>query len=89
MVNNKKTQVFFSKNVRPPEIKRIIGTLGFWAASDLGKYLGMPIQHKRVTKATYQEILEKFDRRLNGWSAKLLSLSGRLTLMQAVIQALP
>ena len=88
-VNNKKSQVFFSKNVRPPEIKRIVGTLGFSAVSDLGKYLGMPILHKQVTKATYQEILEKFDCHLNGQSAKLLSLSGMLTLTKSVIQALP
>lgn len=49
----------------------------------------MPIFHSRVTKATYQEILDKVQQRLLGWNAKHLSLEGRITLAQSVIQALP
>lgn len=31
----------------------------------LGKYLGVPLIHKRVTKATYFEIVDKVQRRLS------------------------
>ena len=49
----------------------------------------MLILHSRVTKATYQEILDKVQQGLSGWNAKHLSLAGRITLAQSIIQALP
>ena len=64
-------------------------TLGFSVTTNLGNYLGMPLLHSRVSKATYHGILEKVERKLNGWSAKFLSLAGRITLTQSVLQALP
>lgn len=88
-VNNKKTQFFFSYNVKSADVNRIGPTLGFSITKDLGKYLGMPILHSRVNKATYQGILERAENCLSGWSAKLLFLAGRITLTQSMIQALP
>ncbi|KAH9671615.1 putative ribonuclease H protein [Citrus sinensis] len=70
-------------------IREIKTTLGFSVTKNLGKYLGLPILHSRVTKATYQGILDKVQQRLSGWNAKHLSLAGRITLVQSVIQALP
>ncbi|KAH9685635.1 putative ribonuclease H protein [Citrus sinensis] len=58
-VNRAKTQIFFSRNVQKDTIREIKNTLGFSVTKNLGKYLGMPILHSRVTKATYQEILDK------------------------------
>ncbi|KAL9411534.1 hypothetical protein AB3S75_045186 [Citrus x aurantiifolia] len=49
----------------------------------------MPLLHGRITKTTYQEILDKVDQRLSGWSASHLSLAGRITLTQSVLQAVP
>ncbi|KAL9431609.1 hypothetical protein AB3S75_026743 [Citrus x aurantiifolia] len=49
----------------------------------------MPLLHNRVTKATYQEIVDTVDKKLSGWNAMLLSLAGRITLAQSVIQAIP
>ncbi|KAH9665427.1 putative ribonuclease H protein [Citrus sinensis] len=52
-------------------------------------YLGVPLLHSRVNKATYQSILDKVDMRLSGWNAAHLSFAGRVTLAQSVIQAMP
>ena len=52
-VNNQKSQVLFSKNVKPSEMQKISKQLGFSITIDLGKYLGMPIIHKRITTSTY------------------------------------
>lgn len=73
----------------PAVSKKISELSGFSTSKDLGKYLGMPFLHGRVTNKTYQEVLDRVDKRLSGWNAKHLSLAGRLTLTQAVIQALP
>ncbi|KAH9684963.1 putative ribonuclease H protein [Citrus sinensis] len=88
-VNKSKTQVFFSRNVNPIEAKEIGAALGFSVTKNLGKYLGMPVIHSRVNKQTYQEILDKVNKRLSGWNAMHLSLAGRLTLTQSVIQTIP
>ena len=88
-VNKSKTQVFFSQNVNPIEAKEIGAALGFSVTKNLGKYLGMPVIHSRVNKQTYQEILDKVNKRLSGWNAMHLSLAGRLTLTQSVIQTIP
>ncbi|KAL9408205.1 hypothetical protein AB3S75_046705 [Citrus x aurantiifolia] len=49
----------------------------------------MPVIHSRVNKQTYQEILDKVNKRLSWWNAMHLSLAGRLTLTQLVIQTIP
>ncbi|KAH9666870.1 reverse transcriptase domain-containing protein [Citrus sinensis] len=88
-VSNQKTQVFFSKNV-PVTLANGIGkALGFSVTNNLGRYLGMPLLHDRVSKKTYQSIIDKIDQRLSGWAAKQLSLAGRVTLTQSVLQAIP
>ena len=61
-VNKTKTQVFFSKNISERERNRIGRMLGF-ITKDLGKYLGMPLLHPRVSKSTYQDILDKMEKK--------------------------
>ncbi|KAH9734293.1 putative ribonuclease H protein [Citrus sinensis] len=88
-VSNQKTQVFFSKNVPVTLASGIGKALGFSVTNNLGRYLGMPLLHDRVSKKTYQSIIDKIDQRLSGWAAKHLSLAGRVTLAQSVLQAIP
>ncbi|CAL9021082.1 unnamed protein product, partial [Prunus brigantina] len=56
---------------------------------DLGKYLGLPLLHSRVTKGTYNGLLDKVQNRLAAWKRKCLSLAGRATLIQAVTSSIP
>lgn len=58
------------------------------STSDLGLYLGMPTLTSRVTKATFNHLYEKIDRRLSGWKSKYLSLAGRITLANSTITSL-
>ncbi|KAH9673795.1 reverse transcriptase domain-containing protein [Citrus sinensis] len=88
LISKQKTRVYFSKNVTAEKARKIIDSLGFAATDNLGKYLGMPLLHNRVTKATYQEIVDNVDKKLSGWNAMHLSLAGRITLAQSVIQAI-
>lgn len=57
--------------------------------NNLGKYLGMPLIHSRVTKATQMDIIQKGNNRLASWKSKVLSMAGRLTLIQSVTSAIP
>ena len=84
-----KTHVYFSKNVPAAVANRLGRDFGYTVTKDLGKYLGMPLLHSRVSKQTYQGILDKMDQKLSGWAASQLSLAGRITLTQSVLQAVP
>ncbi|CAL1381633.1 unnamed protein product [Linum trigynum] len=88
-VNKDKSCVFFSKNTKDQVKTRISDTLGIQQTNNLGRYLGVPVIHGRVTKDTYKYILEKIDKRLSGWKARSLSLAGRVTLAVSVLNALP
>ncbi|XP_052290822.1 uncharacterized protein LOC127900258 [Citrus sinensis] len=72
---------------------KISGLLGFSVTQDLGKdlgkYLGVPFHHTRVTNNMFQDIVDKVEKRLSGWNASHLSLAGRITLAQSVLQAIP
>lgn len=56
---------------------------------DMGIYLGVPTLHSRVTKDTYQDLLDKIKSKLAGWKAKSLSMAGRITLAKHVLNAIP
>lgn len=88
-VSSEKTRVFFSKNVSRSLKQNICETMGFSATEDLGKYLGIPIIHKKVCLNTFNYVIEKVKQRLSSWKAKTLSFASRVTLAKSVIQAMP
>lgn len=88
-VNLSKTKVFFSKNVGATRRNELSGSLGVVVTDDLGKYLGVPLLHKRVNKDTYSYIVEKVSSKLSSWKAERLSFAGRLTLVSSVAMSIP
>lgn len=56
---------------------------------DLGKYLGVPLQHRRISKGFFSHVTEKIMKKLSAWKANSLSLAGRFTLCSSVINAMP
>ncbi|KAL6566436.1 hypothetical protein OROGR_002051 [Orobanche gracilis] len=53
------------------------------------KYLGIPIGANPNRVSTWNPIIESFKKKLSCWKQKLLSFGGRLTLINAVLSALP
>ncbi|CAL1381562.1 unnamed protein product [Linum trigynum] len=88
-VSRPKSRVFFSKNVTVAEGDAISNALNIPTTANLGRYLGVPVIHDRVSKATYTELIDRIDKRLAGWKVKSLSLAGRITLAQSVLSSLP
>lgn len=56
---------------------------------DLGTYLGVSLFHSRVTKNTFQFVIDKVQRKLNGFDTKLLLLSIRIILAKSVLLSIP
>ena len=88
-INTNKTLLYFSKNMGATDISRISGLLGFSVTSNIGKYFRVPLHHSRVSFSMFQEIVDKVEKRLSGWNASHLSLAGRRTLTQSVLQVIP
>lgn len=88
-VSLEKSKIFFSNNVSEDLAKQISDESGIQATHDLGKYLGMPILHKRINKDTFRDVVERVTSRLAGWKGRSLSLAGRITLTKSVITSIP
>ncbi|KAL4364181.1 hypothetical protein GQ457_04G021280 [Hibiscus cannabinus] len=84
-----KTKIMFSKNTSSRIRSDIVGDFGYTEVQDLVRYLGVLLLHRHVKKATYDYIIEKVRSRFTGWSARSLSMVGRITLLKSVIQAIP
>ncbi|KAJ4804846.1 RNA-directed DNA polymerase (reverse transcriptase)-related family protein [Rhynchospora pubera] len=52
-------------------------------------YLGLPLSPKPLTRVDFQPLMLKFQNRLQGWSASLLSIAGRLVLVNSCLSSLP
>lgn len=87
-VSNAKTSLYFSPNMPEAAQQEMERLLGFKWVLDLGRYLGVPLIHDRVTKRTYETVLSKADKWLAGWKAITLLMARRVVLAQSVINSL-
>lgn len=88
-VSRDKTKVCFSKKVHVTRAIDMSNLMGVSLTGDLGKYLGIPLLHRRASAATFAPLMEKASRRLAGWMRGCLNMAGRSTLIKAVFAALP
>lgn len=51
----------------------------------LRKYLGVPLTHQRKRKATFLELIDRFNKRLVDLEASCLSLVGGITLTKTML----
>ncbi|KAK0586151.1 hypothetical protein LWI29_001876 [Acer saccharum] len=84
-----KSRVLCSNNVSNGFAKTLAEICGSPVTKDLGKYLGVPLIHGRITKDTYKDILDRIQSRLSMWKSSTLSFAGRCTLIKAVSSAIP
>ncbi|CAL1353888.1 unnamed protein product [Linum trigynum] len=89
MVSKDKSVVYFSGNTNRTTSGDIIRILEIPATQDLGRYLGVPVLHTRVTRETYRYILDRLDKKLAGWRADSMSFEGRVTLATSLLNTLP
>jgi hypothetical protein len=53
------------------------------------KYLGAPLLEGKATQRNWKELLDKMLNKLNNWTHRALNLPSQLTLVKAVLQAIP
>jgi hypothetical protein len=53
------------------------------------KVLGIPIHYRKLSNSDWKRVEERFEKRLNSWKGKHLSIGGKLTLINSVLSSLP
>lgn len=52
-------------------------------------YLGLPLGAKHKADSIWQDVIEKYEKRLSNWKKQYFSLGGRLILVTSVLDAMP
>ena len=85
---NKSSIPFSSKT--PPAVKENTKSiLGISKEGGLGKYLGLPEHFGKRKKDLFTSIVDRILQRVVSWSTKRLSKAGKLTILKAVLSAVP
>lgn len=88
-ISSEKTILLFSNNVLSHFRCDIVRISGFKEVQSLDKYLGVPALGRAPKKNDFRYLLDKVRRKLAGWKANQLSLTGRITLSKSVLKAMP
>lgn len=84
-----KSKVYFSPNTNVQVRYQICANLAMEATEDMGTYLGVPTIHGKISKSTYQFVVDRIDAKLAVWKQKTLSTAGRATLAQTSLCSTP
>ena len=84
-----KSRVYFSPNVQAEIRDETYTRLGIQATTNMGKYLGLPINHKWATRNQLNFIAERVMNKLYGWKARFLSFAMRSVLVKSVMSEIP
>ncbi|XP_058774437.1 uncharacterized protein LOC131648723 [Vicia villosa] len=86
-VNPSKCNVYFGA-VSEEEKQSILVSTGFNEGQLPFRYLGVPLTSKKMSLNHYLPLIERILSKIHHWSAKLLSLAGRIQLVKSVCTAI-
>ncbi|CAL2235433.1 unnamed protein product [Prunus armeniaca] len=89
MLNVDKSSLFLSPNVSDTLAGEISTTLGVSPTLDPGTYLGLPSIWGRSKTAALNYIVDRIQKKVQGWKSKFLNLDGKEVLIKAVALAVP
>ncbi|KAA3468935.1 reverse transcriptase [Gossypium australe] len=88
-VNYDKSLVYYGANVSDEAREDIANFLGVRVASNPEKYLGLPMMVGRRKTWAFAEFIDRFRKRVDGWSYRCLSMGGKEVFIKSVLQATP
>ncbi|KAA3481168.1 reverse transcriptase [Gossypium australe] len=88
-VNYDKSLIYFGANVSVQVREEITGMLGVRLASNPEKYLGLPMMVGRRKTWAFNSFIDRFRKRIEGWSLRYLSMGGKEVFIKSVLQATP
>jgi hypothetical protein len=76
-------------NISEPYITNFATLFQCKVSSLLLKYLSLPLYWKKPSKLDWKILIQKLQKCLPSWNGKLLSLKGRLILLNSIFSSLP
>lgn len=76
---------FFASGMTEAEISTIQASTGMTCGNLPFRYLGVPMNSRKLSLASCEPLLHQVKTRLSSWSTKTLSFAGRLVLIKTVI----
>jgi hypothetical protein len=89
LVSTAKSSVFFSPNTHVEERAAICTRLEIMTEALTDRYLGLPAMVGADRSDSFQFLVDRVCKRINGWKEKLLSSGGKEVLIKAIAQAIP
>lgn len=80
---------FVPVNVGVDELPAVAAILGCHQTSFPVTYLGMPLTVLKPHRDHFMPLIEKFEKRLEGWRGRMISRGGRLQLVKSVLSSIP
>ena len=87
-VNLAKSKVLFSSNIARRCKRSICKKSGINAIQNLGRFLGFPLIYKGRNGDAFNFVIDKVQKKLNGWQTKFLSKVGKLVLAKTAIASI-
>jgi hypothetical protein len=76
-------------NVAPDDQNLLASVFGCPVATFPQTYLGLPLSAHKLRPSNLQSLVDKFDGYISGWKSRLLTPSGRTTMLNSVLISLP
>ncbi|KAA3468553.1 reverse transcriptase [Gossypium australe] len=88
-VNFDKSLIYFKANLDSNVKENIVNMLGVRVASNPEKNLGLPMMVGRKKTWAFTNFMDRFRKRVEGWSLCYLSIGGNEVFIKSVLQAIP
>ncbi|KAH1045942.1 hypothetical protein J1N35_036726 [Gossypium stocksii] len=88
-VNFDKSLIYFGATAADNVKENIANEPGVRMASNPEKYLGLPMMVGRKKSWAFAHFIDRFRKRVAGWSLRFLSIRGKEVFVKSVLQAMP
>jgi hypothetical protein len=88
-INFDKSSVMFSENTSEDRRRQVLTELHISEEAKTVKYLGLPVYVGRSRSKTFEYLLERIWKKIQGWKERMLSKVGKDILIKACAQAIP
>ncbi|PKA53799.1 Putative ribonuclease H protein [Apostasia shenzhenica] len=87
-INRAKSSILFSKKTKRSRRRMLVNKLDFHQQVQ-GTYLGIPLLFRKPVKNDFTSIISKIRSQISLWGIRMLSLAGRVTLINSVLSSIP
>lgn len=88
-VNVEKSSIFFTTNIKDNERLQFSNSLGVRFSKNPKKYLDLPNMVGQMKKASFQNLKDIMQKKVDGWSFRFLSQSGKEVFIKSILQTIP